>query len=155
MRPKYQERKILLVGSMQVESCKQLLDNAPIDPLKPIECVLREKPVVRKLTQNSLYWAGALTDISQQAWVNGKLFSIEVWHENFKREYLPEEHQQGITKEGYRKWDFLPNGERVLVGSTGDLLTGGFSDYLEQVYSYGASLGVLFRTVRDEPTAKT
>lgn len=41
-------------------------------------------------------------------------------------------------------------GERILIGSTTQLTTGGFSDYLEQVYSYGANLGVLFTASRGE-----
>ena len=34
--------------------------------------------------------------------------------------------------------------KRILKASTGDLTTKGFSIYLEQIYAYGASLGVQF-----------
>lgn len=150
MRSKYQTRTILLTGQMQVETCLQAIKNAPIDPIKSIEVAIREQVKTRKLTQNNLLWAGALNDIANQAWVNGRQFSADVWHEFMKRQFLPEEHIEGITKEGYRKWDYDPNGERILIGSTTQLTTGGFSDYLEQVYSYGANLGVLFTASRGE-----
>ena len=144
MRNKYETKRILLVSQMQVETALQLVKNAPVDPLKPLELILREKSVTRNITQNSLMWVGALNDIADQAWVNGRQYSAEVWHDQFKREYLPEQFIEGITKEGYAKWDYLPSGERVLVGSTGGLTTRGFSEYLEQVYAYGANSGVRF-----------
>ena len=143
-RPKFNERKILLVAEMRVETAMQVIKNAPIDLLKPIEVVVREQVKARKIDQNALMWAGALTDIANQAWVQNKKFSAEIWHEYFKREYLPEEYSEGITKGGYIKWDYTPDGERVLIGSTTQLSTGGFSDYLDQVYAYGANLGVRF-----------
>ncbi|MCV5968699.1 recombination protein NinB, partial [Lactococcus petauri] len=69
---------------MQVETVIQLVKNMPLDPIAPIEVVFREQVKVRKPTQNSLLWAGALSDIASQAWVNGRQFSAEVWHEYFK-----------------------------------------------------------------------
>ena len=144
MRNKYETKRILLVSPIQVETALQLVKNAPVDPLKPLELILREKSVTRNDTQNSLMWVGALNDIASQAWVNGRQYSAEVWHEHFKREYLPEKFIEGITKEGYAKWDYMPTGERVLIGSTTQLTTGGFSEYLDKIYSDGANLGVRF-----------
>lgn len=144
MRNKYEAKRILLVSQMQVEYALNLVVNAPVDPLKPLELILREKSVTRNDTQNSLMWAGALNDIASQAWVNGRQYSAEAWHEYFKREYLPEQFIEGITKEGYAKWDYMPTGERVLIGSTTQLTTGGFSEYLEKIYADGANLGVRF-----------
>lgn len=137
----YQTKRIYLVAEMQKETALDVIRNAPI----PIEVVVREKQTLRKNDQNALMWAGALKDIAEQAWIDGKQYSAEVWHEHFKREHLPEEYEEGIMKEGYKKWDYLPNGDRVLVGSTTDLLTKGFSIYLEKVYADGANLGVRFR----------
>lgn len=145
-RPVYQTKHVMLVGEMQKATVKIMIDNAPMDPMKPIEVVIREAIKPRKLDQNALMWVGALKDIAEQAWYQGRQFSADVWHETFKRLYLPEDEQEGITKSGYRKWDYMPNGERVLVGSTTDLTVKGFSEYMEQVYADGAQMGVRFHT---------
>lgn len=146
-RPKYQTRHIMLIGSMQKETAKILIDNAPMDAVHPIEFVIREAIKPRKIDQQKLMWSGALKDISEQAWVQGKQFSAEVWHEHFKREYLPETFTEGETLEGYEKWSYLPSGERVLIGSTTKLTTKGFAKYLDQVHAFGGGLGVRFHTV--------
>ena len=90
-------------------------------------------------------WAGPMVDIAEQGYVDGRTFTAEVWHEHFKREYLPEEYDPTLCKEGYRKWDYTPKGERVLVGSTTDLTVRGFALYLQQIEAYARiELGVQF-----------
>mgnify|MGYP000658249821 CR=1 FL=1 len=64
--------------------------------------------------------------------------------EYFKKEYLPEEFNPDLCKEGYQKWDYDPSGDRVCVGSTTELTVKGFSQYLEQIYAFGAEQGVRF-----------
>lgn len=108
-----------------------------------VEVIIRDAVKSRSLDQNALMWA-ALTDISKQAFLLGRRFSAEAWHHKCKEDFLPECHIEGITKEGYQKWDFLPDGRRILVGSTTMLTTRGFSDHMEQIYALGAELGVLF-----------
>lgn len=147
-REKYPTKTIVLIGSMQKDTARILLEQAPIDMHKPLELVIREQQKARKLDQNALMWVSQLADISAQAYVNGRTFSAEVWHEFFKREYLPEEFDPELTKEGYRKWDYAPDGERVLVGSTTELTIKGFAQYLTQIEAHGASLGVMFGTSR-------
>ena len=44
----------------------------------------------------------------------------------------------------YKKWGITPVGDRVLIGSTTQLTVRGMSEYLSQVYAYGASIGVQF-----------
>jgi len=99
----------------------------------------------RKPDQNALMWVGPLKDIAEQAWVNGRQFSDEVWHHHFKTLYLPEVFDAELCKEGYRKWDWSPSGAKVLVGSTTELTVRGFAQYLEQVYAEGAGMGVEFQ----------
>ncbi len=103
-------------------------------------------PYQKKRTnkQNELLWAGPLRDYAEQFFVNGLCYSEKVWHEHLKREFLPEEETPGLTKAGYTKWEYTPSGERVLVGSTGDLTTKGFSDYIEKIYAEGAKAGIRF-----------
>lgn len=143
-RSKFQARKILLRAEMQRDAAIALLRNLPLDASKPLELVVREEVKARKPDQNALMWAGPLKDIAQQAWVDGRQYRDVVWHEHFKEMFLPDEFDADLCKEGYRKYDFTPAGKRVLVGSTTELTVKGFSQYLEQVYAFGANLGVQF-----------
>lgn len=136
---------VRMVGKQQVDRIKQLADNLPINA--DLECVFRKIQKVRGLDANARMWAGPLKDIATQAWVNGRQFSAEVWHEHFKREYLPEDDDpewHGLVKDGYRKWDYTPAGARVLVGSTSQLTKKGFARYLQQIEADGANMGVMF-----------
>jgi hypothetical protein len=155
-RPEFKTRTIRLVGSIQAHSLVALIPNLPVDPDHPLEVVIREEKKVRGLDANARMWVGPLKDIADQAWVNGRQFSAEVWHEHFKREYLPEDDDPEIAtlaKEGYRKWDFDPSGNRILVGSTTQLLKRGFALYLQQVEAAGASLGVQFHEAPERRAA--
>ena len=81
--------------------------------------------------QNRRYWGrGVLAQIAEQATVNGKLYSAEVWHEQFKRMFIG--------------FDELPNGQIIGKSSTG-LTTAEFCDFCTQVEAYAATeLGVRF-----------
>jgi hypothetical protein len=148
-RNKYETRKLYLANNMVRDTAIQLLQNAPIDPLQPLEVIIREKAKTRGNDANALMWA-TLNDIAEQAWYKQAQYSAEVWHDTYKRIHLPDEYTEGITCEGYKKWDYNPLGDRVLVGSTTQLTTKGFSEYLERIHADGANMGVLFRSVRSE-----
>ena len=144
-RQKFPTRTINILDDQRRQLAVAALLNAP----SGIEVVLREPVKVRKDTQNALMWSGTLADIARQAWVDGRQYSDEIWHEHCKRQYLPEEddpdlHELVKDPCGYRKWDYTPSCDRVCVGSTTELTVKGFSVYLDQVYAFGASLGVLF-----------
>lgn len=81
--------------------------------------------------QNRRYWGrGVLAQIAEQATVNGKLYSAEVWHEQFKRMFIG--------------FDELPNGQIIGKSSTG-LTTAEFCDFCTQVEAYAAQeIGVRF-----------
>jgi len=143
-REKFPTRVIRLIGTQQLSTALALLPNLPLDEKKPLELVIREEAKPRKLDQNALMWAGPLKDIAEQGWINGHQLHIRAWHEIFKEAYLPEQHDPELTKDGYVKWAFKQNGDRILIGSTSDLTQRGFALYLEQVYADGASLGVQF-----------
>ncbi len=149
----FQTRQIRIVGQMQKDTAIAAIQNLPVLGDKPLVVTIGEERKARGLDANALYWAGPLRSLAEQAWVDGKQYSAEVWHEAMKREFLPELDNPEIdrqAKESYRKWDYLPNGERVLIGSTTQLTKYGFSLYLQQVEAYGASLGVLFHTRETE-----
>lgn len=85
----------------------------------------------RTKAQNRRYWGnGVLKQIADQATVNGRLYSPEVWHEQFKRQFI------GVEE--------LPNGELIGKSSTG-LTTQEFCEFSDQVEAYAATeLGVVF-----------
>jgi hypothetical protein len=150
MREKYPKRVIRIIGEQQKEIAKNLIDALPIDAVKPICVTLGEEIKIRKLDQNALMWVGPLKDISRQAYVVGRTYSEQVWHEFFKREFLPNEYDEELTKEGYKKWITDPAGFPILIGSTTDLTVKGFSQYLMQIEAYGAGLGVEFTSLGDK-----
>ena len=85
----------------------------------------------RTTQQNRRYWGrGVLAQVAEQAVVNGRLYPSEVWHEQFKRQFI------GVIE--------LPNGEVVGKSST-DLTTTQFSEFCTAVEAYAAQeLGVTF-----------
>lgn len=144
-RPKFEQRRIRLIGQEQVERAIAVLRNAPIDAKKPLEMLLREEVKGRKPDQNALMWAGPLKDISEQAWIEERQHSAVIWHEYFKRHLLPDQYDPELCRnENYVKWDFDPGGDRVLVASSTDLTVKGFAEYIEQIHAFGASLGVQY-----------
>jgi hypothetical protein len=145
----FQPRTIKLVGTQQRDTAIAMLNNLPLG--QDLEIVARKAVKQRSQDANSLMWSsGCLQCIAEQLWVDGKLFAADTWHEHFKREYLPDEatepyiHEHVTNPDKYRKWSYLPNGERVLTGSTTDLTKYGMTQYLEQIYAYGAANGVMF-----------
>lgn len=145
-RAKYASRPFRLVGADTVERAIAAIRNAPIDMLRPLEVLIRELPNGRKPDQQALLFAGPMRDISEQAWFEGRQYSVETLHEYCKRQFLPEDLDPEQCLEGYMKWDVDPSGERILVGSTKQLTVSGFSSYLEQVFAFGAAMGVQFST---------
>jgi hypothetical protein len=85
----------------------------------------------RTKPQNRRYWGrGVLAQIAEQATVKGRLYSAEVWHEQFKRQFI-----------GFEE---LPNGQ-IVGKSSADLTTEEFSNFCAQVEAFAASeLGVTF-----------
>lgn len=85
----------------------------------------------RTAPQNRRYWGkGVLAQIAEQAAPNGRLYPAEVWHEQFKRQFI------GVLE--------LPNGQVVGKSST-DLSTTEFSEFCDKVEAYAATeLGVTF-----------
>lgn len=85
----------------------------------------------RTTAQNRRYWGnGVLKQIAEQAVVNGRLYGAEVWHEQFKRQFI------GVQE--------LPCGQVVGMSST-RLSTTEFCEFCDRVEAYAASeLGVTF-----------
>lgn len=150
MRGRFATRTFLVSSETVRENLLAAVRNMPVDAKKPLQVLIREEVKVRKLDQQALMFAGPLRDISEQAWFEGRQHSVEVLHEYFKREFLPEEFDAELCVENYRKWDIDPSGNRVLVGSTKQLTVKGFSQYLEAVFAFGAAMGVEFHASPNE-----
>jgi hypothetical protein len=105
-----------------------------IDRGRPLRVIVTEDEKKRTSEANRFYWGAVLTTIAEQAWVDGRQFSKDVWHEHFARLYLP--HTEIVT----------PYGEIVSRRkSTTELTVSEFSEYLQRVQSDAAStLGVQF-----------
>lgn len=93
--------------------------------------VLSIKKMKRTTQQNRRYWGrGVLAQIAEQAVVNGKQYSAEVWHEQFKRQFI------GVEE--------LPDGSVIGKSST-ELTTAEFAEFCQKVEAYAATeLGVTF-----------
>lgn len=150
MRQPIKPRPFLLRDERVRETLIAAIRNLPLDEAKPLEVVIREPVKVRGLDANARMWAGPLRDISEQAWIEGRQHSAEVWAEYFKRHLLPEVFDPSMCKEGYSKWAYDPDGDRILIGSTTQLTVKGFAEYLTAIEAFGASLGVLFTASPNE-----
>ena len=140
-RPTFATRKIILVGEAQKALIIAAISNAPIDPLRPLEVLLREEVKARGLDQNGLYWK-RLGEIAEQAWFGGRQYSKEVWHEYAGRNIMPE---QITTKTGEvrSKWEQSPDGKPCVISTT-QLERRCFADYTTAVEAFGSGLGVQF-----------
>lgn len=81
----------------------------------------------RTIEQNKRLWA-LYGELSQNAWVNGRQFSPDIWHEYLKGYFL-----------GYHE-TVLPTGEVFKTPiSTTTLNTAEMTDYQNKIQAYGAS----------------
>jgi NinB protein len=55
---------------------------------KPLVCHIFPESSKRSLEQNRYYWR-LLTDIADNAWVFGRQFHKDAWHEEFRMTFLP------------------------------------------------------------------
>lgn len=106
---------------------------ACVDRGQPLRVIVTEEEKIRSSEANARYWA-LLTEIAEAAWVNGRQFDKEVWHEHFARLFLPLDEV------------ILPTGEIVQRRQTTTKLTvAAFSEYMQKIEAEAASeLGVVF-----------
>ena len=106
---------------------------ACLDRGHTLRVIVTEDEKKRNSEQNRRYWGYILKTISDQAWVNGRQFDKDVWHEWFARKF-------GVCED-----ITLPNGEIIVRRkSTTDMTIGEFSEYMNLVESDAAhDLGVV------------
>ena len=130
-------REFVLSSAAAWQALAQLVAanaKAFIDRGRPLRVIVTEDENKRTDSANRFYWGAVLTTIAEQAWVDGRQYSKDVWHEHFARLYLP--HTEIVT----------PYGEIVSRRkSTTELTVSEFSEYLQRVQSDAASsLRVIF-----------
>lgn len=104
--------------------CQQLMGEGAA-----YELVLRPMKSKRSIEQNKRYWT-LLREVSAVAWLNGRQFSDETWHEFFKRTFI------GCDEIA------MPDGSTELRGtSTTKLKVDEFGDYMLQIEQWAAEQG--------------
>jgi len=121
----------VLPGLVAVLKANALACHERGEPLRVIVTSDEEK---RNAEQNRFYWGAVLRDISDQAWVNGRQYDKDTWHEYFARMF-------GVSDEL-----MLPDGEIITRRkSTTQMTVGEFAAYTERVQAWAANrLGVEF-----------
>lgn len=147
MQSEFKTRTFILQDQRQVDGLMNLIPNLPRDG--SIRVRIEKNTKERTPTQNERMWAGALRDIAEQAWVHGRQYDADTWHEHFKATYLPEDDDPELARlvarpEKYHKWKMTPSGRRLLIGSTSQLSRYGMARYMQQIEAFGSSLGVEF-----------
>ncbi len=133
----YSSRSIILAGDQQRELACAAIRNAP----EGIECLLREPVKARGLDQNGLYFL-RVGEIADQAWFGNprQQFNKDTWHIYLRMNVMAEEI---TTKDGEKrsKWEAIPGGGFAVISTT-RLERKCFSEYIQAVEAFGASLGV-------------
>ena len=138
---KFKEQSIFLRSPLQVTALAVVVSHLPLDPLDPIECLIRKPTKARGLDQNGLYWK-RVGEIADQAWFKTKQFDKDVWHIYLGRTVMPD---IVVDKDGnlISKYVEVPDGLPGIISTT-RLERGFFSIYITKVEAFGASLGVQF-----------
>lgn len=112
-------------------NCKPFADKGT-----PLRVIVTEEEMDRLDEQLKYYWGPCLKQIAENAWVEGRKYSKESWHENFAKSFLP---SHEIV---------LPDGEIVIKRGSiarGKISMKAMTKFLMEVESYAASeLGVMF-----------
>jgi hypothetical protein len=101
---------------------------------QPLRVIVTADEKKRNVEQNKRLWGYLYANIAEQAWVNGRQFDKDTWHEFFARQF-------GVCDEM-----ILPSGEIITTRkSTTRMTVGEFAEFMQQIEAYAASeLGVIF-----------
>lgn len=105
----------------------------------PVRVLVEEQEDDRSLQQHRYYWGACLREISEQASINGQRYTIDAWHELFKRQFLGFEIRR-VKVAGRKKVTVIRS-----LRSTTKLKVKPMSKYLDEVQAFAATeLGVRF-----------
>lgn len=137
-------KRTFIINSEQVKFYAIQAIKAINDYTKPQQLTIEPEKKRRSTAQNSLMWVSLLGDFSMQVDFDGKKFLPDIWHDQLKKQFLPETPGTEETLSGYKKWDEMPDGSLKMVGSTKLLTRLGMENYLHKCYAYGCELGIKF-----------
>jgi len=154
MEMNFKPLKYILRSSAQRFAAIHTIDNLPLEEDHPLEVLIQEHVEQRTLSQNSYYWM-RLGEIAEQAWVEGKQYSTDAWHEYCKREVMPDWVKNKIGEMVFKKIK-IPDGRNdndkacfpapTIIISTADLEKEWFAKYITAVEAFGSTeLGVQFK----------
>ena len=138
----FQKRVILLRGEQQRETLLALVRNLPVNDKRPLQVTIQEETKQRGLNANAYYWV-MLGQAAEQAYLEGRRYDADVWHEYVRRNVMADE----ITlKDGTvrSKWIELPDGSTTIVSTT-QLERKCFAEYTTTCEAFFANLGVIFK----------
>lgn len=120
-------------------------DMAKTDAPMTVTCGEHKK--TRTNDQNAAMWAGILQPLADQVWVHGRRYTPEIWHDYLKQKVIPEmieeEPESGDWVKDPNVWDYMPNGDRVFIGSTTKLTKSGMAQYMLRIEAFAvAEMGV-------------
>lgn len=99
----------------------------------------------KTVQQGRFLWGVVYAEIAHQAQIGGVRYTVDAWHELFKRMYLPRK-KVSATVAGKKRPVVY-----TTIGTTKGLKVKAMSKYIEQVIAYGATeLGVRFSETRWE-----
>lgn len=107
---------------------------AMVEAGHPMRIIATSSDAKRNTEQNKRYWGFVLKTITDQAWVDGKQYSQDVWHEYLARKF-------GVCED-----ITLPDGEIITRRkSTTQMTVSEFAEYMNQCETHAATqLGVEF-----------
>lgn len=99
---------------------------------KPMQVTCEPESKRRSTRQNRYYWS-VINQIAEHAWIEGRQYSPDAWHELVKRRF------NGTVD--------LPGGGKLGITTT-DMSTAEFADYTSRIEAWAATeLGVTFETL--------
>ena len=106
---------------------------------KPVHIKVEPHEEDRTLRQNAFYWGCVLPAVSSQAMIDGQRWTVDAWHELFRRQFLGYEVKR-VTVAGRKKKLVIRR-----LRSTKDLKIRAFGDYLDKLQAFAVTdLGVRF-----------
>lgn len=88
----------------------------------PLRIIVTQSEAKRNAEQNRRYWGHVLRSIAESAWVNGRLYDADTWHEHYARKF-------GVCEDVP-----LPTGEVVVRRkSTTQMTVKEFAEYMTRV----------------------
>lgn len=125
------DQSIILRTQAQIDLAVKVISRARPDPEHPLEVLLRRHRKKRSLDQNSLYWLW-LGIISRETGND-----TDQLHEAFKQMFA-----EAQVAEVF--------GRTVTTHSTAKMKVGEMSEYLDRVYAFAASEGIILPLPEDQ-----